>query len=186
MRAIIVRMPRKKKTDTLESSGHDCAWSGCHEPGHYKAPRSANALNDYQWFCEEHIREFNRQWDYFRGKTQDEIYEFQKDATIGHRPTWRVDQMGPNPDRKLEEALARMFGASYVKPDAKPIAARDKDALATLDLEHPANKEAIKSQYRELAKKYHPDVNRGNARAEETFKRITHAYQHLMSHYVET
>jgi DnaJ-class molecular chaperone len=39
--------------------------------------------------------------------------------------------------------------------------------------------------YRELVKKYHPDVNRGNSRAEETFKKITRAYHHLLAHYLE-
>ena len=37
----------------------------------------------------------------------------------------------------------------------------------------------IKIAYRELAKKYHPDVNIGNARAEERFKDINEAYRVL-------
>ncbi|MFX3849702.1 DnaJ domain-containing protein, partial [Streptococcus suis] len=79
-----------------------------------------------------------------------------------------------------------MFGDGYVhRADAKPIGAREKDALAVLDLEHPSDKSKIKAQYRELVKKYHPDVNRGNARAEETFKKITRAYHHLLAHYLE-
>ena len=88
---------------------------------------------------------------------------------------------------KLEEAFGKMFGdkqTSY-KAHVAPINARDKDALAILDLEHPSDKAAIKAQYRELVKKYHPDVNRGSHSAEETFKKITRAYHHLMAHYVE-
>ena len=37
----------------------------------------------------------------------------------------------------------------------------------------------IKTAYRELAKKYHPDVNVGNVRAEERFKDINEAYRVL-------
>ena len=37
----------------------------------------------------------------------------------------------------------------------------------------------IKTAYRELAKKYHPDVNVGNKKAEERFKDINEAYRVL-------
>ncbi len=160
------------------------------EPGDFRAPRSRNNLREYQWFCEEHIKEFNKKWNYFEGMTADEIYEFQHDAHTGHRPTWRIDQRTGNINAKLEEAFGRMFGdgqAVNYRANAKPINARDRDALATLDLDHPSDKAKIKSQYRELVKKYHPDVNRGtgHAQAEETFKKITRAYHHLIAHYVE-
>jgi DnaJ-class molecular chaperone len=80
-----------------------------------------------------------------------------------------------------------MFGEGVAfRADAKPIGAREKDALAALDLDHPSDKAKIKAQYRELVKKYHPDVNRGNKQSEETFKKITRAYHHLLAHYVET
>ena len=39
--------------------------------------------------------------------------------------------------------------------------------------------EEIKQAYREQAKKYHPDVNVGNFRAEERFKDINEAYKVL-------
>ena len=39
-----------------------------------------------------------------------------------------------------------MFGDGYVhKADAAPIGAREKDALAVLDLEHPSDKAKIKA-----------------------------------------
>ena len=121
--------------------------------------------------------------------TESEIYDFQRDATYGHRPTWRPDQMGKHSTRKVEEAFARMFGDGHVKSRAahvRPISAKAMDALAMLDLEHPSDKAKIKSQYRELVKKYHPDVNRGNPRAEETFKKITASYHYLIEHYLDS
>lgn len=178
-------MAKRKRSEAIHPSGHTCAWSGCNEAGSFRAPKNKRSLRDYQWFCADHIREFNKQWDYFAGMTETEIYAFQKDALTGHRPTWRVDRHGMI-DRKVEEAFVRMFGEqSRFRASSKPVSARDKDALATLDLEHPCDKKTIKAQYRELVKKYHPDVNGSNRRAEETFKRITQAYHHLMEHYVE-
>lgn len=180
-------MAKRKKSEQIDPSGNPCAWAGCSASGDFKAPRNRQQLNDYQWLCEDHVREFNKRWNYFEGMTQDQIYAYQRDATHGHRPTWRMDYLGRDLDRKMEEAFGRLFGegkATY-RADAPPISAKSKDALAMLDLEHPCDKKKIKSQYRELVKKYHPDVNRGNRTAEETFKKITLAYQHLLECYVE-
>lgn len=179
-------MAKKKKSD-VEDSGFPCALPGCSAPGNFRAPRSRHNLREYQWLCENHIREFNKNWNYFEGMGQDEIYAFQKDASLGHRPTWRADRIGPNAEHKLEEALHHMFGdgKAEFKATARPISAKVKDALAVLDLPHPSDKPTVKAQYRELVKKYHPDVNRGNPRAEETFKKITASYHYLIAHYVE-
>ena len=179
-------MSKRSKQHRVEPSGHGCAWAGCREPGDFKAPRARDNPRDYQWLCETHVSEFNKKWNYFEGMSQDEIYAYQKDATTGHRPTWRMDQIASDIDRKMEEAYGRLFGdGPSFKARTAPISAKTRDALAQLDLEHPAAKAAIKTQYRELAKKYHPDRNGNDAKAEETFKKITLAYQHLMAHYVE-
>ncbi|OYW13077.1 MAG: hypothetical protein B7X02_02880 [Rhodospirillales bacterium 12-54-5] len=181
-------MPKRSKSERIEPSGHRCEAYGCELPGDFRAPKSKNDLRSYQWFCEAHIAEFNKKWNYFEGMTENEIYDFQRDATFGHRPTWRMDQLGQHSTAKVEEAFARMFGEGSVKykAEARPISAKAKDALATLDLEHPSDKAKIKAQYRDLVKKYHPDVNRGNARAEETFKKVTAAYHYLVEHYLDS
>lgn len=48
-----------------------------------------------------------------------------------------------------------------------------------LGVAQDAAPEAIKKAYRQLAKRYHPDKNAGDAQAAETFKRITEAYDVL-------
>ncbi len=181
-------MTRRKKAESIEPSGHRCSWADCGRDGNFRAPRSRHNLREYQWFCEEHIVAFNKNWNYFEGMTTDEIYAFQHDATTGHRPTWRMDQADKNLNAKLEEAFGKMFGDGQpnFKAEAKPLKARDRDALAVLNLDHPSDKDKIKAQYRELVKKYHPDVNKGNRNAEETFKKVTLAYQHLLTHYLES
>jgi curved DNA-binding protein len=54
-----------------------------------------------------------------------------------------------------------------------------KDYYEILGVPLDAEKKVIKQTYRELAKKYHPDVNPGNKAAEEKFKTINEAYQVL-------
>jgi molecular chaperone DnaJ len=55
----------------------------------------------------------------------------------------------------------------------------EKDYYKTLGVPKTAKAADIKKAYRELARKYHPDANRGDASAEERFKEITEAYNVL-------
>ena len=54
-----------------------------------------------------------------------------------------------------------------------------KDYYEILAIPPNADKKVIKQTYRQLAKKYHPDVNPGNNEAEAKFKTINEAYQVL-------
>ena len=51
-----------------------------------------------------------------------------------------------------------------------------RDYYEILGIQKNADDNAIKKAYRKLAKKYHPDTNGGDPRAEEKFKEVTEAY----------
>ena len=53
------------------------------------------------------------------------------------------------------------------------------DALAILNLEESATLQEIKSRYKELVKRFHPDANGGNRGTEERLKQVIKAYGHL-------
>src|SRR5256886_15336295 len=56
----------------------------------------------------------------------------------------------------------------------------DKDYYGVLGVSRGASKDEIKSAYRKLAKKYHPDLNKENPKAaEEKFKQLSEAYEVL-------
>ena len=57
--------------------------------------------------------------------------------------------------------------------------ANKRDYYEVLGIDKSADEAAIKSAYRKLAKKYHPDVNPGDKTAEEKFKEVNEAYQVL-------
>lgn len=54
-----------------------------------------------------------------------------------------------------------------------------KDYYAVLGVEREASPEQIKKAYRQLAKKFHPDVNGGDPQAEARFKLVHEAYSTL-------
>ncbi|HCX84169.1 MAG TPA: hypothetical protein DHV14_03320 [Micrococcales bacterium] len=55
----------------------------------------------------------------------------------------------------------------------------EKDFYATLGVAKDADEAAIKKAYRKLARRYHPDQNPGDTKAEATFKEIGEAYSVL-------
>ena len=54
-----------------------------------------------------------------------------------------------------------------------------RDYYDVLGVNKKASSQDIKSAYRKLAKKYHPDTNPGDKKAEQLFKEVTEAYNVL-------
>jgi len=59
--------------------------------------------------------------------------------------------------------------------DANMATTTNKDYYATLGVKKTATQEEIRKAFRKAARKYHPDVNPGDKRAEERFKEISEA-----------
>ncbi len=57
----------------------------------------------------------------------------------------------------------------------------DKDFYKILGVAKDASDADIKKAYRKLARKYHPDTNSGDPKAEKTFKNVSEAYSVLSS-----
>lgn len=171
-----------------------CQWDGCNEPGTHRAPVGRMREGEYFRFCFDHVREYNRGFNYFSGLADSDIARFQKEALTGHRPTWK---MGTSSGAKSSPDFAQqrsgragyhnrmrdpfnLFGTNEQQA-ARPRRARplEAKALETLGLDANATSEAIKARYKELVKRHHPDANGGDRGSEERFREVLQAYRML-------
>lgn len=173
-----------------------CDHAGCTQQGEYRAPKSRAALNEYFWFCLDHVREYNRSWNYYAGMDDDEVEKMVRQDTIWQRRTWPFGSWRER-EAKLREELDREFGLGRGEDGSgermgpgdrearRPFRPKTEEekALATLDLEPPVDFAQIKAQYKILVKRHHPDANGGDRAAEERLKTITHAYAVLRAAY---
>lgn len=161
--------------------GRLCDAGGCKAAGEYKAPKSRASLREYWWFCLDHVRDYNKAWDYFSGLSAEEIDEFRKDAVTGHRPTWDRTNGHHYDPAMLEDALARMFGDTPPPQRRfRGVTQKERRAWEMLEFEETGSGRDLKKRYKELVKKYHPDVNKGDKAAEDRFKQVAAAYKFLM------
>ena len=171
-----------------------CDVPGCHHAGDYRAPKSRD-LHQYYNFCLEHVRTYNAKWDFFQGMSMADMEQQMRSASTWERPTWRFGTNHGDEDkirRKIHEAFsgdrADPFSSAAEELRRAQRQGRadtaEMRALAVLDLEPPVTFDAIKTRYKQLAKRHHPDMNGGCLKAEERLKAINEAYTTLKNAYM--
>ena len=53
-----------------------CDWNNCSEEGLFKAPKERDNSKDYRLLCLNHVKEFNKSWNYFTGMSDQQIIDF--------------------------------------------------------------------------------------------------------------
>jgi DnaJ-domain-containing protein 1 len=174
-----------------ESHERRCDHQGCEGDGLYRAPVSARKLNEYHWFCLDHVREYNKAWNFCSGLTQTQIEAMIRADTTWERPTrpmshWRAYEY------KLR-AAAEAYAEGNARPTGDEWARRQKKreadtpeaaALRLFGLTPPVDYAAIRGRYIELVKETHPDANHGSKESEELLKLINQALQTLKKAYL--
>ncbi|WP_424811025.1 J domain-containing protein [Roseococcus sp. YIM B11640] len=162
-----------------------CAAPDCGKPGEFRAPKD-RALREYLWFCLDHVRQYNAGWDFYRGMGAADIESSLRADTGWQRPTWPLGRLGGM--RLDPEAVADPLGilrdtglhqkrrAPQPNVEAPP---ELRAALGLLELAWPLDPATLKTRYKELAKRFHPDANGGDRRSEERLKDINRAYSLL-------
>ena len=68
-----------------------CEYGGCNKNGEFLAKTKTS--HEY-YYCLDHIKDFNKNYNFFEGMSEEEIIDYQISSIIGHRPTWKS---GTNP-----------------------------------------------------------------------------------------
>ncbi|TWF50324.1 J domain-containing protein [Neorhizobium alkalisoli] len=198
---------RRKREQEAPPQAPTCQWDGCDKPGAHRAPVGRNAEGQFFMFCFDHVREYNKGYNYFSGLSDGEIARYQKEAITGHRPTWTVGVNKAAKDAPLHStmrsgATAAGAGAAYAQQrfrdpfgfvsqaranggggrfetGGRKLKSLEAKALDTLELSANATAVDIKRKYKELVKKHHPDANGGDRGSEERFRAVIQAYQLL-------
>jgi hypothetical protein len=177
-----------------------CQWPRCDAPATHRAPKGRLRASEYWQFCLEHVREYNNSYNFFAGMSEDAVAQYQKESITGHRPTWKMGSIGgkrrvrrvpgdahsasgwatDDPFSLFGEAGARPGHARPASEDRKILNAQRR-ALDVLGLEVDAKRADIKSKFKALVKRHHPDANGGDRSSEDQLREIIQAYNYLKS-----
>ena len=153
-----------------------CAAKGCCNEGLYPAPKSRDALRDYIWFCLDHIRAYNKSWNYYEGLQGAALEAEIRRATTWERPSWKFATGKPS-ENSFEDPLGLFdFDNREAGPAQRQITPEERRAWQILQLSPVTDIDIVKKQYKRLVKQTHPDKNGGDAAAEERLKDINLAY----------
>ncbi|MDO5705701.1 MAG: J domain-containing protein [Paracoccus sp. (in: a-proteobacteria)] len=178
---------RRGMSGAIETSTRSCDKSGCDLPGQYRAPKSPRNLEDYYWFCKEHVREYNLNWNYFQGQSEAEFQQFLDNATVWERPT------KPFGRAAQEQAWARhgisdpmeILGDNATSPDARARAParklppNERRAIDILEARDTWTRAEIRKQYKSLVKDLHPDMNGGDRSDEDRLAEVVWAWEQV-------
>ena len=100
-----------------------CDWNNCKEIGEYKAPVEKDNSKKYRMLCLEHVKEFNKNWNYFSGMNDEQVINFLKSDMVWHKPTQSfsssLKELFHKTLKKLSEELKLCVGLCQVKSDLK-------------------------------------------------------------------
>lgn len=168
---------------------HYCDMPGCKKSAEYRAPKSRHQLRDYYWFCFDHIREYNKNWDYFEGMNSIQIEEQLRSAAVWDKPSWKLGKLGRKHllnEQGFHDPL-NLFQNKKTKTDDNVrqktnLPLELQESLQLLEINWPLSLHTLKKRYTKLARQYHPDINGGDTELEEKFKQINAAYSILRTY----
>ena len=165
-----------------------CDWNNCLQEGRYKAPKERDNSKNFRLLCLEHVKEFNKNWNYFSGMNDQQIMEFLRSDITWHKPTqsfsssdnffkvlWNNALKDEMDKIKLNNEYNYMNKFKFDHNDIK--------AFSILGISVGLKWNRIQEKFKKLVKKFHPDMNAGNKKLEDKLKVITLAYTQLKNTY---
>lgn len=191
---ISVSAAKKKRTrgkrgmsGAFETSQRVCEHPGCEELGQYRAPKSPDELDEYKWFCKDHVREYNLKWNFFNGATDAELEEQAQKDRVWERETKSFKRSAEerawsrlgvdDPHQVLGENATRNPGRAIT--GTRKLPPTERRAVEILEARDDWTKAEIRKAYKALIKVLHPDMNGGDRSQEEQLQQVVWAWDQL-------
>ena len=177
---------RRGMSGASETSRRVCDHEGCQEAGKYRAPKAPDVLDDFFWFCQSHVREYNLKWNFFNGTTEAEL-----NAQMSKDKVWeRETRAFTDPEAKawarlgIEDPHQVLGGNATRNPGKghtgqKKLPPTERRAMDILEAEDSWTKAEIRKSYKKLIKVLHPDMNGGDRSQEEQLQEVVWAWDQI-------
>jgi hypothetical protein len=179
---------RRGMSGAFETSTRACDHPECQETGQYRAPKSPDDLDDFFWFCKDHVREYNLKWNFFNGQTEEEFAAQVDKDRVWERETKPFGKKGDearawarlgvdDPHQILGENATRNPGKSIT--GTRKLPPTERRALDILEAKDHWTKAEIRKSYKALIKVLHPDMNGGDRGHEEQLSEVVWAWDQI-------
>ena len=191
--------PDRERVNRQQLPG--CAWPGCEKAGGHRAPKGRGAEGEYHLFCIDHVRDYNKSYNYFAGMSDADVATYQKSSITGHRPTWssgvnawastgfKSSAETEMPGYKRDFGTHDPFGfferarqsatEGEERPQRRPMRNAERKCFSAMDLPDDTPPDEIKARFKALVKLHHPDSNGGDRGSEDRLREIIQAYNYL-------
>jgi hypothetical protein len=178
---------RRGMSGASETSTRLCDHDTCQEAGKYRAPKAPDVLDDFFWFCQAHVREYNLKWNFFDGTTEAEINAQQSEDKVWERPTKPIGDPEARAWARLGiEDPHQVLGANSTQNPGrkggtvgKKLPPMERRAVEILEVADNATKPEIRKVYKGLIKILHPDMNGGDRSQEEQLQEVVWAWDQI-------
>ncbi|MDP7152140.1 MAG: J domain-containing protein [Paracoccaceae bacterium] len=178
---------RRGMSGASETSTRVCEHDGCEEPGKFRAPKAPDVLDDFFWFCKDHVREYNLKWNFFDGTTEAELNAQMSKDKVWERETRNFSdpearawaRLGiEDPHQVLGENATRNPGKSNTD-HTRRLPPTERKAIDILEAKDHWSKAEIRKAYKSLIKVLHPDMNGGDRSQEEQLQEVVWAWDQI-------
>jgi hypothetical protein len=179
---------RRGMSGAFETADKPCDYPGCKDKAAFRAPKSPDLLDEYFWFCKDHIREYNLKWNFFQGTSDEEFQKFLDKDRVWERETKPFSRLGDgnawarlgvNDPMALLGEKATQNPGRVMSAATRKLPATERKAIEILDARDTMSKTEIRKVYKGLIKVLHPDMNGGDRSHEEQLQEVVWAWDQL-------
>ncbi|WP_112321500.1 J domain-containing protein [Oceanibium sediminis] len=176
----------------VESSSRVCEHPGCDNAGKYRAPKSPDNLDEFHWFCLDHVRAYNLKWNFFENHSEaelekqfaaDRVWERPtkpfKNGTEGHPEGRAWQRFGFDDPLEVLGDKGTQNGAGTAQLNQRRLPATERKALTILDAPDTSTKAELRKAYKALVKVLHPDMNGGKRDDEDRLAEVVWAWDQV-------